>query len=167
MLGSGYTSIEPNSWIQNCQNDGMPYKTGQLSFNGILLEPRTDIVLHRPQELCIQRLHSATVWLIYRLTGQVCTVKMLPAMGVRHGLRTSNSLPPHTTVQTAWPQIHHQKKTTTCTPPDCNQPTQSPGVVGAAGGKTWSSRDFTTMATHLNHQCSCLLSNNNKVAITH
>ena len=91
MLGSGYTSIEPNSWIQNCQNDGMPYKTGQLSFNGILLEPRTDIVLHRPQELCIQRLHSATVWLIYRLTGQVCTVKMLPAMGVRHGLRTSNS----------------------------------------------------------------------------
>ena len=48
--------------------------------------------------------------------------------------------------------------TATRTLPDYDQPPQRLGVVE---GKTWSSKDFITGATHPNHQCSCLLSNNN------
>ena len=38
---------------------------------------------------------------------------------------------------------------------------QSLGVMGDVESKTRSSMDLTTGATHLSHQCSCLLNNNN------
>ena len=48
------------------------------------------------------------------------TSKMLPARGVGHGLWTSNSLQPQTTVPAVCPLIHHHPATQTI--PDCGQP---------------------------------------------
>ena len=94
------------------------------------------------------------------------TSMTLPARGVGRGLGTSNSLRPQTTVPTVCPRIHRPATKLSRILPDFDQPPQCLGVVGAVEGKTLSSRDFSTRATHLFCRSRYLPNNNNNAFAT-
>ena len=115
-----------------CRRTWMPMKHGPPCFH----DSRRYTIYWN---IVSSQLDKATLWYAASNSRAISslspTLRTLSTWGVGRGLRTSNSLRPHTTVPTSCPLIHHPAHHQPEALLDCDQPPQSLGVVGAVEGK--------------------------------